>query len=244
VLVHDVETGLTYQMEVLSGPNDSLGGNGGMTYSGLFGDYSNQADRVFATMALVLHPATFPRSTACRVRVQFTDTTGSQWIFGGSAHLIDAETAITAGHVAYMHSFTDSSGVVHTVNNWFEWMTLYPGSHQQVDHWGDANVTNVVAWTGWTESSDVNWDIALLRVDRAVGMLTGWTGWRWGDSCATIQNRAYHNFSFPAHDCGSVDGNGNQIHNGQDMYKTDGQFETCTNNELRFTTFPGCLTRV
>jgi hypothetical protein len=84
-----------------------------------------------------------------------------------------------------------------------------------------ASANGMVAWTGYTDGGDFDADIGLVRVNRAVGMLTGWYGWRsanW-DSCNTL-GLFFNNASFPAEGCGSPG-----LHNGRDMYYWFGNFD-------------------
>ena len=119
---------------------------------------------------------------------------------------------------------------------------MFPGSHGGTDYWGRADSTALGAFTGWTEDDDFDWDIGVIRVSRAVGMLAGWTGWSWGYSCSTIQGRQYHNFSYPAESCGQDDADGNPLHNGDDMYYRQGEFDSCPGNQLHIDTTAGCFT--
>ena len=143
--------------------------------------------------------------------MQFTDTGGNQWVFVGSGHMIDAETVITAGHCVYTSTFVDNGGTTRTVNDWADWVQVFPGSHQGTDNWGRADSTWVGAFTGWSEDGDWDWDIGVIRVNRAVGMLSGWMPWAWGGGCSWVQDQTYYNFSFPAEFCGGA------LHNGADM---------------------------
>lgn len=246
VLWHNIETGETELIKVVSGPLDDTFGKNGTSWAGLFGEDPSEDDypRTFNTMELAASPSTFPRSAACRLRMQFTDTNNNQWVFVGSGHMIDAETVITAGHCVYTDSFVDSNGITRVVNDWADWVEVFPGSHQGTDNWGRADSTWVGAFTGWTEDGNWDWDIGVIRVSRAVGMLSGWKPWSWGYSCSWAQGQFYYNFSFPSENCNGNDGNGNPLHNGADMYYMDGQFDSCNGNQLHINTTAGCLTAV
>ena len=240
VLWHNMETGETELIKVVSGPLDDRFGQDGTSWAGLFGEDPSADDypRTFNAMELASSPSTFPRSAACRLRMQFTDTGGNQWVFVGSGHMIDAETVITAGHCVYTSTFVDNGGTTRVVNDWADWVEVYPGSHQGTDNWGRADSTSVGAFTGWTNDQDFDWDIGVIRVNRAVGMLSGWKPWTWGYSCSWAQDQFYYNFSFPSEFCGGA------LHNGADMYYMDGQFDSCPGNQLHIDTTAGCLTAV
>ncbi|MDP6583061.1 MAG: hypothetical protein QF535_00290, partial [Anaerolineales bacterium] len=238
VLSHNIETGETEFIKVVSGPLDDRFGQNGTGWAGLYGEDPDENDnqRTFGDLELVNSPDTFPRSAACRLRMQFTDTGGNQWIFSGSGWLIDAETLLTAGHCVYLQTFVDIGGTTRTVNDWADWMQVFPGSHQGIDNWGRADATNFNAFTGWTNNGNFDWDIGMVRISRAVGMLAGWTGWAWGGSCSWIQDQFYHNFSYPASTTACP------THNGADMYYRSGQFDSCPGNQLHIDTTAGCFT--
>ncbi len=240
VLWHNMETGETELIKVVSGPLDDRFGQDGTSWAGLFGEDPSADDypRTFNAMELASSPSTFPRSAACRLRMQFTDTGGNQWVFVGSGHMIDAETVITAAHCVYTSTFVDNGGTTRVVNDWADWVEVYPGSHQGTDNWGRADSTSVGAFTGWTNDQDFDWDIGVIRVNRAVGMLSGWKPWTWGYNCSWAQDQFYYNFSFPSEFCGGA------LHNGADMYYMDGQFDSCPGNQLHIDTTAGCLTAV
>jgi hypothetical protein len=241
VLVYD-GAGKQHLLEVVYSPEMGEG-PGGTQYPGLNGEDVYGEPRTFSNLVLSNNPSGFPASTACRVFSQVTDINGGQWALVGSAHMIDARTAVTAGHVLYVRTFINAAGNTVTVNNWVDNLQIFPGSHQGVDNWGGANMVDMRAWTNWTNNGDWDWDVGLIRVDRAVGMLSGWTGWFSGGNCNSSLNRTYFNNSYPIEACGGNDGNGNPLHNGQDMYFSTGQFDSCfDDNQLQFDTVAGCFT--
>lgn len=240
---HNLQTGETRVLPMRYLGSGEEGGSESTQFAGIFGEIIGEGGhRTYQDLELVNSPSTYPRSTACRIRMQYTDTDGLAWQFVGSAHLIDAETLLTAGHCVYTDQFVDSGGTTRVVNDWVDWIKVYPGSHQGTDHWGMADATYVGAFAGWTDDDDFDWDIGVIRINRAVGMLAGWTGWRWGDSCSTIRSRTYHNFSFPSASCGANDSDGNPLHNGADMYYRYGQYDSCPGNQLHIDTTAGCFT--
>jgi len=241
-LLHDIQSDRTTVIPMSRLGSGLEGGSGNYQFGGIWnGVFNSEGQRTFSDLEIANSPSTFPRSTACRLRMQFTDVNGNQWVFVGSGHLVDAETILTAGHCVYTDQFVDNNGITRVVNDWADWIEVYPGSHQGTNHWGRADSSTLGAFTGWTEDGDYDWDIGVIRVTRAVGMLAGWTGWRWGDSCSTITDRVYHNFSFPAANCGQNDSNGNPLHNGQDMYYRSGEFDSCPGNQLHIDTTAGCF---
>ncbi len=150
--------------------------------------------------------------------------------------MADAETVLTAGHCVYART---PNGVV--INDWAEEIWVYPGwdgvgaTNEFSENWGEARGTQFGSWTGWTVNGSFDWDMGLIRVTRAVGMLTGWFGWQWMTGCPT---GTYNNASYPSEGCGGG------LHNGRDMYTWAGDFDSCPGNQLQLDTGGGCFDTV
>ena len=162
--------------------------------------------------------------------------------FGGSYYVCsgtmrDARTVLTAGHCVHEGGST---------GRWADEMWVYPGwdgagsinpPSSIINPYGWAHSTILGSWTGWTVNGDNTYDVGLIAIDRAVGVLTGWFGWAGSSDCpwtTTVDNASY-----PAQDCGTPG-----LHNGQDMYSWYGSFDSCSERRLGLVTTPGCFTAV
>ena len=79
---------------------------------------------------------------------------------------------------------------------------------------------NYAVLCGWTANHDVNYDIGMIDLNRAAGMLTGWFGWVTYGTCPT--SVSFNSASYPAENCGQTG-----LHNGRDMYYWSGLFNYC-----------------
>ncbi|MCX5688759.1 MAG: trypsin-like serine protease, partial [Planctomycetota bacterium] len=153
----------------------------------------------------------WPYRANCKLAMRYLMTDGSYAWYVCSGTMIDAETVLTAGHCLFPHE----PGIV---ADWATEVYVYPGWDGNGDatpnspdypipetvfiSWGFARGTSYGSWSTWTANADWDGDVGLVKVTRAVGMLTGWYGWNYGNSCATIQARTYNNISYPAQNCG------------------------------------------
>lgn len=83
---------------------------------------------------------------------------------GCSATLIDAMHAITAGHC--VHEGEDG--------DWVWGIDAVPLHDGDSDAFGEARMVSALTYNGWINNSYKNFDQAIIRLDRPVGMLTSW----------------------------------------------------------------------
>ena len=172
-----------------------------------------------------------------RMNVKVLIHRGTGWTVC-SGTMRDAETVLTAGHCVY----SQSSG-------WADEIYVMPGydgdgwalpPDDSVGEYGWARGTYFGSWTGWTVDGDYNYDVGLIGVTRAVGVLTGWFGWAYGGDCSWHESQTYHSASYPAEGCGDPG-----LHNGLDMYYWYGNWDSCPSwNRLQIDTSGGCFNAV
>jgi hypothetical protein len=242
-LVHDSATGLlteypTYQASgllSLTGPD----------FDGAFNAQSDggviefEGGRSFGTLTIENNLTASPIRRNVKIVMRFVDINGIDRFFVASGSMADPETVLTAGHCVYAHS---PNGI--TINDWAEEFWVYPGwdgngptndNNAIIENFGIGYGTVAGAFTGWTVDENNDWDVGLIRVTRAVGSLTGWFGWSWGGSCSTLTGRTHYLYSYPAQSCSAT------LHNGRDMYRWAGTYDSCPGNQLEIDTTPGCF---
>jgi hypothetical protein len=243
-------TGETFEYDFPFWGNRSTGearGGGFVGADGRVGYEDMFPGRGFGTMSQIGDASLDDNPWRMNVKMvmEYTDAGNGNRIYRVcSGAMQDAEVVLTAGHCVYNRD-NDSTG------NDYGYATrvwVYPGwdgdgltlgNPGVIDKYGWAVSTGLVAWTAYTQDGDFDADIGLVRVSRAVGMLTGWFAWRssdW-DTCNTL-NLTFNNASYPAEGCGQTG-----LHNGRDMYYWFGDFDSCQGpNQLRIDTTPGCFT--
>lgn len=213
------------------------GGGAGFNGADLAESNEDGLARSFGTMTEV-SPSGFPWRMNVKLVMRFVDEGGTDRYFVASGTMADAETVLTAGHCVYAHS---PNGIA--INDWAADIWVYPGwdgvgaADEFSGNFGEAHSTGLGSWTGWTVNGSFENDLGFIRVNRAVGMLTGWYGWWWGGDCASVQARTYNVGSYPAEGCGITG-----LHNGRDQYYWWGTYDSCPGQQLETTTTPGCFT--
>ena len=184
--------------------------------------------KVFNDMYQITSTGDSPWRMNCKLLMRW----GDSW-YVGSGSMLDAETVLTAGHCVH----TGSGG------SWADEIWVYPGYDGTGWDHPPANTVGAYGWghgtyfgstTSWTDDGDYDGDLGLIRITRAVGMLTGWFGYDWGGDCSSHTSRTYNNASFPSQNC-PIAG----LHNGRDMYYWHGNFDSCPDNQLQINTGGG-----
>lgn len=238
VLVHDSRNGQSFELGGAAAP--ALGGVEGEEmpgYGGIDGGGGTEVTPAGFGSMFEIGDATraiHPWRMNAKLVMRFVDSGGNDQYYVCSGCMVDAETVLTAAHCVYFRG----GGI----NNWAAEIWVYPGwdgaggAVGLVNPYGWAQGTFYMAGANYVNFGDFNSDVGSIRLNRAVGMLTGWFGTAWGFSCGTIQSRTYNNASYPAEFCGGG------LHTGSDMYYWSGGIDSCPGNQMTLATSPGCLT--
>lgn len=237
-IIHDSATGKTIELPLGEGAMEDAYEGGG--YLGPEGDF--EGTDLLAAMSDSMVPITNtednPWRMNAKVVLRYETALGQSYFAVCSGSMLDAEVVLTAGHCVY-----DYGG-----NGWAKEAWIYPGWDGVGGQWnpppsiinpyGYGHSTAFAATHGWTDYGDFNYDVGLIAVDRAVGMLTGWFGWAYGGDCALHTSTTYNSASYPAEDCGEPG-----LHTGTDMYYWYGPFDSCPDwNRLELSTpIGGCF---
>lgn len=125
----------------------------------------------------------FPWSTQCRM---FFTQSGGNYLCSGT--LFDARNMITAGHCVH-----EGPG-----GTWSANVSIAPAWDGDADAYGWANAVTLATWTSWTGSGSRDGDQGYVRLDRPVGVLTGWLGYGYDDSTSWWQSTTMHMAAYPA----------------------------------------------
>ncbi len=237
VLVHDALTGETLELgeEESISLQELMSAQGG-GYAGVDGGLGTEVmPEGFGSMSQIFSTGTSPWRVNVKLLMRFVRTNGTDAWFVCSGSMQDAEVVLTAAHCVYNRDAT--------INDWAAEIFVFPGwdgngnifpPQDPVQTYGWARGTYYGAGSNYINNGDWDADVGFIGVTRAVGMLTGWFGWAWGGSCATIQGRTYHNTSYPSENCPLAG-----LHNGADMYYWFGSVDACPNNQMQLNTGGG-----
>jgi V8-like Glu-specific endopeptidase len=239
--VYDAETGRTFAWN--PGGGTGLGWGAAPGFNGADGGKStedmNQFGKTFVDMYEINNTQDFPWRMNVKLVCHFVDQNGIDRWFVCSGTMADAETILTAGHCVYARSpnginIFDWAQEIYVYAGWDGVGNQFSAPDDIINPYGYAFGHYFLTFTGWSQDGNFDWDMGLIRVNRGVGMMTGWYGWAWGGDCGPIQDLTYNNPAFPAENC----------HNGRDMYSWYGNFDSCPGNQLQIDTDGTCLNTV
>lgn len=178
-------------------------------------------------LVLVNDPAPWPFRANCKLVFHFPGEPSTR-THHCSATLVDSRHAVTAGHCIYdtnEHRWFDQARIIPAFNN------INPGGSVVGDPfdtatypYGFADGTFAVTFQCWTGGPNNNpppanydCDVAIIRLDRPVGALTGWYGWGPRGGCDFFQQTSFTNRSYPA----------DTPYTGRRMFERSGTFDSC-----------------
>ena len=193
-LVRSLETGHTQSQD-----SEAVGGlPGGLTaFVGEDGGPSGWDPRAYGAMTEV-DPTLFPNRTACKVVSIFDDGNGGDDIVSSSGVMIDAETVLTAGSAIYRRTGTPGWAREVFVYPGFDGNGLWTTGAGTFQNFGMARTTDVFTDVNWVVSGDQARNVGALRLDRAVGFLTGWALPDSSETCEADRLRVYESHGYPA----------------------------------------------
>lgn len=138
----------------------------------------------FSSPVPISSPGQFPWRFNGRLEILLNDGRRTQ----GSAALIDPYHVLTVGHAILSDHW---SGYPMAIR-------FSPGYDRGSQPFGSANAVSYFMLPGWMFSRDLEQDIAIVRLDRPIGALTGHFGVGVDTNCSFYQNRTFINASYPA----------------------------------------------
>ena len=234
-VVYDPATGETRELVDFRATFDEEEGSSGGGYRGTDGGLGEDGEiySVFGTLSQVTAVGSFPWRMNCKLVMRYIDGSGNDRFSQCSGVMVDAETVLTAGHCIFDQTWGWAVDVW-VLPGWDGVGSLPPDT--TMNTYGFAEGESWVSWSTWTQGGDFDGDVGVVRVNRAVGMLTGSFGWAHSGDCASAMSRTYFNASYPAQACEIMG-----LHNGRDMYTWNGSIDSCPDNQFRVVTTGGCF---
>lgn len=164
----------------------------------------------FTDMEPVNYTTSFPASGNVKLFIKYPNSTS---IYVGSGILLSKNIVLTAAHCIYDK---DRGG-------WANYVKVVPGYKNGTEPFGHAYAQDVYTWKGWTEHTNLEWDMGIVFINKCLGLQAGSFGYgTYNDSFFTSNN--FHNYSYPS----------SSPYNGSTMYYRHGVFDQVSQNILYF----------
>jgi V8-like Glu-specific endopeptidase len=164
----------------------------------------------FNNCEYIQNTSNYHLSTYAKLFITFPD--GYQAV--GSGTMIGRCVVITAGHCVYDK----------THGGWLKSVTVIPGYNENARPFGECYGTNVYSWEGWTVSSNFEWDMGMIKLNRSVGDQTGTLGYGYNPDDSYFRNNTFHNMGYPAE----------YPFTGQKLYYCYGNYDQAATNILYY----------
>ncbi len=115
---------------------------------------------------VISNASSYPWRANAKIFMTFPN--GAQRV--GSCTIVNRKYALTAGHCVYSAQF----------GGWARSIRIVPGQSGSSTPYGSAWVTRMRTYTGWTQSGNNQYDIAMITLDRNIGSTVGWFGFQGG----------------------------------------------------------------
>ena len=143
-----------------------------------------------------------------------------------SGTLIADNMVVTSAHCIYYY-FDDSD----LVRNWVDSILVIPSyNNSTVDpDIGRAISTKFYVFENWYNEIDLDYDMALIELDKPIGKKAGWIGIGYNEQNEFYTNNVFHNFSYPSamHPFDST-----RIYDGNVLYYSYGLLDTVAKYEI------------
>lgn len=108
--------------------------------------------------------------------------------YGGSGVLVGPHHVLTAAHNIYNLS---KGGYANAIS-------FYPGLNDETSPFGEANGVRIYTFNKWVNSRNKDYDMALIVLNRSVGLNTGWGGLLFSHDDDDLYKRDIHITGYPS----------------------------------------------
>ncbi len=183
---------------------------------GAVGASQEPVDKDFSGLMQVLDPSLGIYPQHVKIKMKFLNAIGEEHWYTCSGTMVDPMHVLTAGHCVYVDA--DSAGIA--IDDFAVYVEVMPGYEAGEGPVGKAVGVQIHSWSGWTDSWDYDWDLALIDLERPVGAITGWRTLGYSNAWSWFEGGSWARYSYPG-----KDHYGNAVYDGEYMYQHWGTFD-------------------
>ncbi len=183
---------------------------------GVVGTGAEPTDKDFSGLQRVLYPDLGIYPQHVKLKMQFINENGMQFNASCSGTLVDPMHVLTAGHCVF--AAMDGDDV--PVEDFAISVEVLPGYDAGEGSAGTAMAVQLHTWSGWTDSYDYDYDLALIDLDRPIGAITGWRSLGYSNAFSWFEGGSWARYSYPGKNMNDV-----PVYDGEHMYQHFGTFD-------------------
>lgn len=210
VFVFDMRSQKLRSPDLRPGMKPSFSSAQSQSWPDSFRSFSPPSEKVFSSLQKVNDSSSAP----WRMQVKLFVTAANGKRFSCSGTLIDAAHVVTASHCI----FSRQKG------GWATNVEVVPAYDAGQAIYGSALMEEALVWENWVDHQNYKDDLAIVRLDRPIGAITGWLSFGYQLDDSFFRRESFHNPGYPA--SGPYDG--------QHLYSWRGSFDYFYGKELLY----------
>lgn len=133
--------------------------------------------------------------------------------------MVEAKVVLTAAHCVYSHLPENCPAGEPAC--WVEDVEAIPAYQDGSEPYGKSGYQTILTWTDWTDSQNVDFDLAAIQLRYPIGATIGWLGVGFNTDDGYFTNNSFSSTSYPEE----------SPYDGECMYRWDGSVDDAATSE-------------